>query len=167
MEAGTGPPHHRADGGQESRSIATCEKDILLEMMTSWNERCSSPPDPSPAKAGHAERVIRCCLCTKKGVSGIQREMNQLTEVAVRCPHQSRCCETGNRTAPSRGVPQRLAKQAFPKPAPWGQPGLCRGRADLSPPSWGHKAPRAPLSPPGHKAERRAGRHGGRGSCSL
>lgn len=55
MEAGTGPPYHRADGGQEPRSIATCKKDTSLEMMTSWNERCSSPPDLSPAKAGRAE----------------------------------------------------------------------------------------------------------------
>lgn len=115
MEAGTGPPHHWADGGQESRSIATCKKDTSLEMMTSWNERCSSPPDPSPAKAGHAERVIRCCLCTRQGVSGIQREMNQLTELTVHCPRQSRCCETGNCTAPNRGGATASGQTSLPK----------------------------------------------------
>lgn len=41
-------------------------------------------------RAGHAERVISCCLCTVEGASGVQRQMNQLMEVAAWCSHPVR-----------------------------------------------------------------------------
>lgn len=41
-------------------------------------------------RAGHAERVISCCLCTVEGASGVQRQMNQLMEVAACCSHPVR-----------------------------------------------------------------------------
>lgn len=56
-------------------------------------------------------------------------------------PFQSLCCGDSCGTAQERG----------PEPSYLGR----------------HQAPRAPLSPQGYKAERGAGRHGGRGSCSL
>ena len=155
------------DGGLEPRSIPTCKKDTSLEMITSWNERCSSPPDLSLAKAGHAEWAIPCHLCAAKGVSEVLREVNQLTEVLVCCPHpitalqgwklhgtQSRGAAASGRTSPSEArtmvAAVALCGKSRPETRILGAPGTP-----------------CPLSPRGYKVERGAGGHGGRGSCSL
>lgn len=73
------PLYHWADGEQEW--IITCK-----EHVTGDDDRLACVVLLSP-RAGRAERVTPCCLCTVEGVRRVGRQMNQLMEITACCSH--------------------------------------------------------------------------------